>query len=62
MPMPTEKNGVWSWWHRQSGAWGEMGTVDTDQTAGLPDQLPDLREGLLKLEGALHKAAKPRNE
>jgi len=60
MPTPTEKNGVWSWWWQQkSEDWKEMGIVDTDQVASLPDQLPDLREGLLKLKGALHNADKP---
>ncbi|HKS27374.1 MAG TPA: hypothetical protein VJS44_06115 [Pyrinomonadaceae bacterium] len=59
IPLPTEKNGTWSWLERNSPAdpqnwtdpagWDVLNIVKADQSARLPEQPPRLVEGWLKL-------------
>lgn len=55
LPIPAEKNGIWSWIEQDQSGWVAMETKRTDQNAKLNDSKPTLRMGWLKVSSALEQ-------
>jgi hypothetical protein len=57
MPLPGQSGGQWSWIERSGVTfWNEQGPLQPPQPeAALPEVVPTLREGWLKLSGAIRK-------
>jgi hypothetical protein len=53
IPIPTEKNGMWSWWEKEyqkeKESWQQYGITAVGQKAVFSNRVSSLREGWLKL-------------
>ncbi len=59
MPIPTEKDGTWSWVELAGAVPNEVSIASIDARARFPTRAPTLREGLLRLVGATRDEQSP---